>query len=56
VQVGNARYPVTARELEGADRDRLWARVVGTDPSYAEYQRRTTRRIPVVVLERIADA
>jgi deazaflavin-dependent oxidoreductase (nitroreductase family) len=56
VQVGNARYPVTARELEGADRDRLWARVVETDPSYAEYQRRTTRRIPVVVLERIADA
>jgi hypothetical protein len=34
----------------------LWARVVETDPSYAEYQRRTTRRIPVVVLERIADA
>jgi F420H(2)-dependent quinone reductase len=30
--------------------------VVETDPSYAEYQRRTTRRIPVVVLERIADA
>jgi deazaflavin-dependent oxidoreductase (nitroreductase family) len=55
VQVGKARYPVTARELEGADRDRMWARVVETDPSYAEYQRRTTRRIPVVVLERIAD-
>lgn len=56
VQVGAARYPVAARELEGPDRDRMWARVVETDPSYATYQDRTTRRIPVVVLERIADA
>ena len=56
VQVGAARYSVTARELEGPDRDRMWARVVDTDPSYAAYEDRTTRRIPVVVLERIADA
>ena len=56
VQIGAARYPVTAHELEGTDRDRMWARVVETDPSYAEYQRRTTRRIPVVSLERIGDA
>jgi deazaflavin-dependent oxidoreductase (nitroreductase family) len=55
VQVGAARYPVTAREVEGPDRDRLWALVVETDPSYATYQHRTTRRIPVVVLERAAD-
>jgi deazaflavin-dependent oxidoreductase (nitroreductase family) len=55
VQVGAARHPVTARELDGPDRDRLWALVVETDPSYAVYQDRTTRRIPVVVLERIAD-
>jgi deazaflavin-dependent oxidoreductase (nitroreductase family) len=55
-RLGSRLAPVTARELEGADRDRMWARVVETDPSYAEYQRRTTRRIPVVVLERIADA
>jgi len=53
VQVGAARYEVTAREFEGADRDRLWRLVVETDPSYAAYQQRTTRRIPVVVLERI---
>ena len=56
VQVGSARYPVTARELEGPDREQMWARVVETDPSYAEYQNRTTRRIPVVVLERLANA
>ncbi|MGH2462207.1 MAG: nitroreductase family deazaflavin-dependent oxidoreductase [Candidatus Limnocylindria bacterium] len=53
VQVGTERYPVTARELDGADRDRLWRLVVETDPSYATYQERTTRRIPVVALERV---
>ena len=52
VQLGAARYEVTARELSGTDRDRLWAQVVARDPSYAEYQRRTTRQIPVVALER----
>jgi deazaflavin-dependent oxidoreductase (nitroreductase family) len=52
VQIGTDRYPVTARELDGPERDRLWALVVATDASYAEYERRTTRRIPVVALER----
>jgi deazaflavin-dependent oxidoreductase (nitroreductase family) len=52
VQVGRDRYPVRAEEVGGPDRDRLWALVVATDPSYAEYERRTTRRIPVVALER----
>ena len=53
VQVGAARYPVTARELDGGDLDRLRRLVLETDRSYAAYQQRTTRRIPVVVLERI---
>ena len=52
VQIGTDRYAVTAREVGGAERDRLWARIVGTDASYAEYERRTSRRIPVVALER----
>lgn len=52
VQVGTDRYPVMARELDGPERDRLWLQVVATDPSYQEYERRTTRRIPVVALVR----
>lgn len=52
VQVGPYRYPVRAEEVVGSDRDRLWALVVATDPSYAEYERGTTRRIPVLALER----
>lgn len=52
VQIGTDRFPVAARELDGPERDRFWGRVVATDASYAEYERRTTRRIPVVALER----
>jgi hypothetical protein len=42
------------REAEGDERQRLWAEVVTVNPDYAEYQQRTERRIPVVVLERRA--
>jgi deazaflavin-dependent oxidoreductase (nitroreductase family) len=56
VQVGADRYPVTAREVDDPERDRLWAQVVAIDPSYAEYQRRTPRRIPVVALEGAPEA
>jgi F420H(2)-dependent quinone reductase len=51
VQVGGGRRPVRAREAEGEERERLWARVVEVWPDYESYQRRTDRRIPVVVLE-----
>lgn len=51
VQVGSTVVPVRAREAEGDERARLWAAIVAQDGSFAEYQRRTTRRIPVVVLE-----
>jgi len=42
---------VRAREADGAERETLWRQIVAIDPGFAEYQRRTTRRIPVVVLE-----
>jgi hypothetical protein len=37
---------------EGAERDRLYDAQAALMPGFAEYQRNTTRRIPVVVLER----
>ena len=49
--VAGNRVKVRARESDGAERERLWTRVVATDPAYAEYQQRTKRRLPVVVLE-----
>jgi deazaflavin-dependent oxidoreductase (nitroreductase family) len=44
---GSARI---AREIEGAEREAIWQKVVALYPGYAEYQARTARRIPVVVL------
>ena len=52
VQVGKEQWKVKAREAEGEERERLWQQMVEIWPSYAEYQKKTTRRIPVVVLER----
>ncbi len=42
---------VRMRETQGAERDRLWERMVEVWPDYEGYQRRTERRIPVMVLE-----
>lgn len=51
VEVRGRALRVRAREAEGPQRERLWARVVEWNGSYAEYARRTERRIPVVILE-----
>lgn len=50
-QIGSKRRPVRARVTSGAERDRIWARAVELYPPYANYQARTERQIPVVVLE-----
>jgi F420H(2)-dependent quinone reductase len=39
---------------EGAEHDRLYDAQAALMPNFAEYQRRTTRKIPVVVLERLS--
>jgi deazaflavin-dependent oxidoreductase (nitroreductase family) len=50
VRVGREEIQVRAREAEGEERERLWAQMVALYSSYADYQTKTTRRIPVVVL------
>ena len=52
VEIGRERHPVRARQAEGEERETIWNAVVAKLPDYEEYRRRTTRRIPVVVLER----
>ena len=52
VQVRDEEVPVRARDAEGAERERLWRKMVEVWPDYDAYQQRTDRRIPVVVLER----
>ena len=51
VQRGQDLTPVIAREADGQERADLWAELLRMNASYAEYESRTTRRIPVVVLE-----
>ncbi|HEV8098963.1 MAG TPA: nitroreductase family deazaflavin-dependent oxidoreductase [Gaiellaceae bacterium] len=51
VQIGSEHRRVHARDAEGEERERLWAEMVSLYPGYAEYQKKTTRQIPVVVLE-----
>ena len=38
------------RVLEGEEYDRIWAALVADRPFYADYQSRTTRRLPLVRL------
>jgi deazaflavin-dependent oxidoreductase (nitroreductase family) len=51
VQVGSERRPVRARVATPAERARLWPRAVDAYGGYAEYQSRTGREIPLVILE-----
>jgi deazaflavin-dependent oxidoreductase (nitroreductase family) len=51
LQDGPERLEMIARELSGPERDQWWQRAVVAYPPYAEYQTRTTRQIPVFVLE-----
>jgi deazaflavin-dependent oxidoreductase (nitroreductase family) len=54
VQLGKSTFPVTAREVEGEERERLWATMTDVHPLFALYQRDTPRNIPVFVLDRPA--
>ena len=53
LQDGTRTWVARARELEGEEREAWWARCVVAFPSYAEYQRKTERLIPVFVLEAV---
>jgi deazaflavin-dependent oxidoreductase (nitroreductase family) len=52
VQIKGERFPARARTAVGDERDRLWRRMAEIWPPYDDYQRRTDRTIPVVVLAR----
>lgn len=51
VQVGTRRLPMIARAASPTQREAVWPRVVAAYHDYAEYQKRTDREIPVVILE-----
>lgn len=50
IQVGAQMIEVTARKADAVERNRLWLAVTARYKNFAEYQTRTTREIPVVIL------
>lgn len=51
LQDGTVTKDYVAREVEGAERAEWWERAVAAYPSYADYQEKTDRPIPVFVLD-----
>ena len=54
LQDGEVTSEFVARELEGEERELWWARSVDAWPDYAEYQTKTDRILPVLLLEPIS--
>jgi deazaflavin-dependent oxidoreductase (nitroreductase family) len=52
VELGTETFPAVARVLTGAERDEIFAKQAALAPQFAEYQRNTSRTIPVVELQR----
>ena len=52
VEVGTETFDATAFVTQGAERDRLWTRIVELYPFFTGHQAKTTRQIPVIALSR----
>jgi deazaflavin-dependent oxidoreductase (nitroreductase family) len=52
VEVGEEKFEATAKVITGEERDRIYAKQAQLFPQFADYQSKTNRKIPVVVLER----
>jgi deazaflavin-dependent oxidoreductase (nitroreductase family) len=53
VELPGETFQARATVIEGEERQRLYDAQAALMPGFAEYQQKTTRQIPVVVLERI---
>jgi deazaflavin-dependent oxidoreductase (nitroreductase family) len=53
VELPNEKYEARARVPEDPERERLYRAQAALMPNFAEYEKATTRKIPVVVLERV---
>lgn len=52
VEAGTETFNAVAVVITGEERDRLYAQQAARNPGFAEYQTKTTRKIPVIALER----
>jgi deazaflavin-dependent oxidoreductase (nitroreductase family) len=51
IEIGTETVPVTARVASPEEREPIWTRQKQDQPGFAEYEQKTTRQIPVVILE-----
>jgi deazaflavin-dependent oxidoreductase (nitroreductase family) len=56
VRIGDETLTMHAETAAGAERARLWERVTAVYSGFADYQRKTTREIPIVILQKTTDA
>lgn len=54
VEVGDEKFEARAIIADDEERNRLYAQHAELMPNFAEYETKTTRRIPIVLLERVA--
>jgi deazaflavin-dependent oxidoreductase (nitroreductase family) len=52
IEVGTETVSVDVRVLEGAEREEVWAAQKAASAAFAQYEAKTTRTIPVVLLSR----
>jgi F420H(2)-dependent quinone reductase len=52
VQIAKEQFTVHSREVEGYEREKIWKAIAEINSDYEKYRQWTSRRIPVVVLER----
>ena len=50
-EIGTRTLPLVARVATGAEREQIWTAHKAANPGFAEYEAKTTRQIPVVILE-----
>jgi deazaflavin-dependent oxidoreductase (nitroreductase family) len=53
LQVGADKFTAKARDATAKERPALWATMTKIWPAYDDYQKKTDRQIPIVVLERV---
>jgi hypothetical protein len=52
VEVRAEKFTALAKELEEPQRTEVYEKIAAAAPIFAEYQSKTTRKIPVIILQR----
>ncbi len=52
VEIGTDRYPATARVAAGEERERIWSAQKAKYPVFGEYEEKSGRQIPVIVIDK----